>query len=121
MGLSAGSLGKFSLGNDPWEQARKQKEKYNQVTNGLPPLEITKVKAIATAPHGIELIVVKVETSEPGLYGLGCATFRQRARPVISAIDDYLHDFCVGKNVNNIEDMWQTAWHGSGDVSPDNC
>lgn len=111
MGASAGALGKFSLANDPWRQDHGQK--YSQATNGLPPLEITNVKAIATAPHGIELIVVKVETSEPGLYGLGCATFRQRARPVISAVDDYLHDFCVGKNVNNIEDMWQTAYQNS--------
>lgn len=111
MGLTAGSMGQFSLGNDPWNHTVNQK--YSGATNGLPPLEITNVKAISTAPHGIELIVVKVETSEPGLYGLGCATFRQRARPVISAVNDYLHDFCVGKNVNNIEDMWQTAYQSS--------
>ena len=41
----------------------------------LPPLKITNVKAILTAPANIRLVVVKVETSEPGLYGLGCATF----------------------------------------------
>jgi mannonate dehydratase len=80
---------------------------------GMSPLKITRVKAIATCPHGIELIVVKVETSEPGLYGLGCATFRQRARPVISAVNDYLNDFCMGKDPDNIEDMWQTAYVSS--------
>ena len=90
-----------------------QAEKYRQATNGQPPLKITKVKAISTAPHGTELIVVKVETNEPGLYGLGCATFRQRARPVISAINDYLDDFCLGKDPDNIEDMWQTAYVSS--------
>src|ERR1700732_3808287 len=37
---------------------------------GLPPLKIKSVKAIATAPEGANLIVVKVETTEPGLYGL---------------------------------------------------
>lgn len=88
-------------------------EKYQQATNGLPPLKITNVKAIATAPLGTELIVVKVETSEPGLYGLGCATFRQRARPVVSAINDYLNDFCQGKDPANIEDIWQTAYVSS--------
>ncbi|NBC64872.1 MAG: starvation-sensing protein RspA, partial [Bacteroidetes bacterium] len=114
MGLSAGALGQFSLKNDSWRQNnQQQKERYSKATNGLPPLEITNVKAIATAPHGIELIVVKVETNEPGLYGLGCATFRQRAKPVLSAVNDYLADFCVGMNVNNIEDVWQMTYQNS--------
>jgi mannonate dehydratase len=81
--------------------------------NNLPDIKITKVKAIATAPNGIELVVVKVETSEPGLYGLGCATFRQRAHAVVVAIDKYLDDFCRGKSVHNIEDIWQTAYVSS--------
>jgi len=114
MGLSAGALGQFSLKNDSWNQNnQQQQERYSKATNGLPPLEITNVKAIATAPHGIELIVVKVETNEPGLYGLGCATFRQRAKPVLSAVNDYLADFCVGMNVNNIEDVWQMTYQNS--------
>lgn len=81
--------------------------------NGLPPVKITKVKAIATCPHGIELVVVKVETSEPGLYGIGCATFRQRAHAVVAAIDKYLNDFCIGKDVDNIEDLWQSTYQSS--------
>jgi mannonate dehydratase len=52
---------------------------------GVPPLKIKNVKAIATAPEGSNLIVVKVETTEPGLYGLGCAAFTQRAMAVIPA------------------------------------
>ena len=74
---------------------------------------ITRVKAIATAPAGLELVVVKVETSEPGLYGIGCATFRQRAHAVVVAVDQYLDDFCRGKSVHNIEDIWQTAYVSS--------
>ena len=46
---------------------------------GLPPLKITDMQTILTAPDRIRLVVVKVLTSEPGLYGLGCATFTQRA------------------------------------------
>ena len=76
-------------------------------------VKITKVKAIATSPHGIELIMVKVETDQPGLVGYGCATFRQRAHAVVAAIDEYLDDFCRGKKVANIEDMWQTAYVSS--------
>ena len=48
-------------------------------SKGLGPLKITKVRAILTSPQPrIRFVVVKVETSEPGLYGLGCATFNQR-------------------------------------------
>lgn len=83
------------------------------VNKGLPPLKITKVKAIATCPEGIELIIVKVETSEPGLYGIGCATFRQRAHAVVTAINKSLNDFCVGKDVDNIEDLWQSTYQSS--------
>ena len=39
----------------------------------LPPLRITDVRTILTQPAGIRLVVVKVLTSEPGLFGLGCA------------------------------------------------
>ena len=65
------------------------------------------------------MIVVKVETTEPGLYGYGCATFTQRAFAVVSAINDYLNDFCAGKDVDNIEDMWNSCyvssyWRNSG-------
>jgi len=80
---------------------------------GMAPVRIKSVKAIPTAPAGLNLIVVKVETTEPGLYGLGCATFTQRAKAVVTAIDDYLNDFCAGKDVDNIEDMWQSAYVSS--------
>ncbi len=76
-------------------------------------VKIRKVRAIPTCLYGIELVIVKVETDQPGLYGIGCATFRQRARTVISAIDEYLDDFCRGRNVANIEDIWQTAYVSS--------
>jgi mannonate dehydratase len=76
-------------------------------------VKIRKVKAIVTAPNGIELIMVKVETDQPGIYGVGCATFRQRATAVVAAINDYLNDFCKGRDVNNIEDIWQTAYVSS--------
>jgi len=79
----------------------------------LQKVKIKKVRAIATAPYGIELVIVKVETDQPGLYGVGCATFRQRAHAVVAAIDDYLDDFCRDKDASNIEDIWQTAYVSS--------
>jgi mannonate dehydratase len=79
----------------------------------LPPLKITDVKTILTAPAGIRLVVVKVITSEPGLYGLGCATFTQRARVVETAIDRYLKPFLLGKDPARIEDIYQSSFVSS--------
>ncbi len=80
---------------------------------GMAPVKIKSVKAIATAPAGSNLVVVKVETTEPGLFGIGCATFTQRAEVVVTAINSYLNDFCEGKDVDNIEDIWQGAYVSS--------
>ncbi len=82
-------------------------------SKGLSPLKITRVRAIMTAPQKTRLVVVKVETSEPGLYGLGCATYNQRPLPVVSAVTDYLEPFCRGRDANNIEDLWQNAYTSS--------
>jgi mannonate dehydratase len=77
------------------------------------PIKITDVKVILTAPDNIRLVVVKVMTSEPGLYGLGCATFTQRPLAVVSAIEDYLKPFCIGRDVDRIEDLYQAAFVSS--------
>src|SRR5262249_38616439 len=74
---------------------------------------ITNVRAILTAPNGIRLVVVRVDTSEPGLYGLGCATFTQRPLAVASAVDDYLRPFLAGRDVDDIEGIWQSGFLSS--------
>lgn len=74
---------------------------------------IRNIKTILTAPRGIDLVVVKVETSEPGLYGLGCATFTQRWAAVATAVEKYMKPLLVGRCVNDIEDIWQTAMGSS--------
>ena len=109
-GSSAGVLGLF--GGISTAEAREQAGT-PAYAKGMAPVKIKSVRAIATAPQGSNLIVVKVETTEPGLYGLGCATFTQRAVAVVAAINSYLNDFCVGKDVDNIEDMWQAAYVSS--------
>ncbi|WP_019536820.1 enolase C-terminal domain-like protein [Paenibacillus ginsengihumi] len=72
-------------------------------------ITIQDVKVILTAPGGIDLVVVKVETNRQGLYGLGCATFTQRIYAVKSAIEDYLKPFLIGKDPARIEDLWHSA------------
>src|ERR1043165_4007426 len=82
-------------------------------SRGAAPLKITRVKAILTAPARVRLCVVKVETSEPGLYGVGCATFTQRIRTVVTAVNEYLAPFLQGKDPDNIEDLWQAMYQSS--------
>ena len=76
-------------------------------------MKITDVKTILTAPANIRLVLVKVETNEPGLYGLGCATFTQRARVVETAVDKYLKPFLLGKDPLNIEDIYHSMFVSS--------
>jgi len=70
-------------------------------------ITIQDVKTILTQPVGSRLIVVKVITSEPGIYGLGCATFTQRFHAVHTAIEKHLKPFLIGRDVTRIEDAWQ--------------
>jgi mannonate dehydratase len=110
LGLGS-TAGVFGLFDSP--KARAENYVTPAYAKGLAPVTIKSVRAITTAPGGSNLVIVKVETSEPGLYGLGCATFTQRALVVIPAINTYLNEFCVGKDVDNIEDMWQSAYVSS--------
>jgi mannonate dehydratase len=75
----------------------------------MPNLKIRNIKTILTAPEGINLVVVKVETTEPEIYGVGCATFTQRYLTVQSAIEQYIKPLLIGKDVNNINDIWHSS------------
>lgn len=68
---------------------------------------LTDIKVILTAPEGINLIVVKIETNQAGLYGLGCATFAYRALTVKHLIEQYLKPLLIGKCAENSEELWQ--------------
>jgi mannonate dehydratase len=79
----------------------------------LPPVTITDVRVICTAPDGIRLVIVKIETSDAGLWGVGCATFTQRPLAVVAAIEHYLRPFLVGRDPDDIEDIWQASFVSS--------
>ena len=68
---------------------------------------ITNVTTIATAPQGINLLVVKVETNQPGLVGYGCATFAYRHLAVQCVVEQYLKPLLVGRDAEAIEELWQ--------------
>ncbi len=73
------------------------------------PVTIRDIKTILTQPTGPRWVVVKVITSEPGVYGLGCGSFPQRYQAVYSAIQDNLKPFLVGWDVSHIEEIFQMS------------
>jgi mannonate dehydratase len=76
-------------------------------------MKITKVRAILTAPDGIGLVIVRVETDQPGLYGLGCGTFTWRSTLVVQAIEEYLDPLLQGRDPSNVEDLWHMMYVNS--------
>ncbi|MCC6801893.1 MAG: starvation-sensing protein RspA [Anaerolineae bacterium] len=72
-------------------------------------ITIRDVQIIMTQPLTQRMAVVKVVTSEPGLYGLGCATFTQRFNAVRAAVEHHLKPLLIGRDVSRIEDIWQQS------------
>ena len=80
-------------------------------------LRVTAVRAVVTAPEGTPLVVVRVDTSDPGLYGLGCATFTQRYAAVVAAVEEHVAPLVVGRHPADIEDItrmihYSSYWRG---------
>lgn len=88
-------------------------ERYVQSQGLVEGLQIVNVRTIETAPDGIRLVVVKVETSYPELYGLGCATFTQRPLAVVTAVEQYLKPFLLGRDPQAIEDIYAACYVSS--------
>jgi mannonate dehydratase len=109
-GAAFGGAGLLGSANPP-NQLHAQER--STAVRGLPPLRITDIRTILTAPNRIRLVIVKVMTSEPGLYGLGCATFTQRAYVVETAVEKYLKPFLIGRNPDEVEDIWQSSYVSS--------
>lgn len=77
------------------------------------PTRIQNIRVILTAPEGINLVVVKVLTTEPGLYGLGCATLAYRHEAVQCVVEKYLKPLLVGRDVSNVEQLWHLMHHNA--------
>jgi len=72
-------------------------------------VQIRDIQTFLVQPDGVRLIITKVLTTEPELYGLGCATFAWRHRAVQAYLEYHLKPFLLGKDPANIEDIWQSA------------
>lgn len=70
--------------------------------------KITAIRPIRTRRDGT-WVIVKVETDQPGLYGIGSASDHYRAGTIIAAIEEWLAPLLVGRETGAIEDLWQTA------------
>ncbi|MEP7364842.1 MAG: enolase C-terminal domain-like protein [Acidobacteriota bacterium] len=79
-------------------------------TSGLPKLTIKDAKIIATSGGGnYRWIFLKLITSEPGLYGIGSASNHFQTHAVIAALEQHLKPWLIGKDADQIEDLWQSS------------
>lgn len=70
------------------------------------PITIKDIKIVTTQYNKQRLVIVKVMTSEDGLYGLGCATFTQRFHAVVAALKGHIIPFVLGRDVSRIEELF---------------
>jgi|tagenome__1003787_1003787.scaffolds.fasta_scaffold20976709_1 mannonate dehydratase len=82
-----------------------------QARRGLPPLKITKVRVIQTRQNAAWSIV-KIETSEPGLYGIGSASDMFRPGTISPAVE-VLSQGLIGRDPDDTEDVWQSNYMSS--------
>jgi mannonate dehydratase len=112
-GMAGGFAAVMAGGDSFWEEfGRPEPAEFAQseVRRGLPPVKITDVKVIRTQVGRSQFLNVKVLTDEPGLYGVGDGNHLERVSIVASHIEQFLKPMVVGRNVDEIEDIWQTAF-----------
>lgn len=74
-------------------------------------MKIVNCKVIVTCP-GRNFVTVKIETDE-GIYGIGDATLNGRELSVVSYLEDHLFPCLVGRDPQQIEDIWQYLYRGA--------
>lgn len=75
-------------------------------------MKITNIKIIVCCP-GRNYVTVKIETDEPGLYGVGDATLNGRELAVASALTEHIAPLLIGRDPDRIEDTWQYLFRGT--------
>jgi mannonate dehydratase len=74
-------------------------------------MKITEARVIVCCP-GRNFVTLKIITDQ-GVYGLGDATLNGREKAVVSYLEDYCIPALVGKNPENIEDLWHFFYKGA--------
>jgi mannonate dehydratase len=74
-------------------------------------MKIVEAKVIVTCP-GRNFVTVKILTDQ-GVYGVGDATLNGREKSVVSYLDDYLLPALIGRDPQQIEDIWQFFYRGA--------
>jgi len=70
-------------------------------------VQISGFSVFLTAPDQQNLVILRVDTNQPGLYGLGCGSFAYRAKAVKQILEEELAPLLIGRDVSRIEDLWQ--------------
>jgi len=74
-------------------------------------MKITQARVIVTCP-GRNFVTLKIETDE-GLTGIGDATINGRELAVVSYLEDHVVPCLIGRDPQQIEDIWQYLYRGS--------
>ena len=72
-------------------------------------MKITAINTVVVNAQLRNWIFVRVETDQPGLYGLGEATLEFQTRAVAGAVED-LGLLILGEDPRNIEHLWQVMF-----------
>lgn len=74
-------------------------------------MKIVEAKVIVTCP-GRNFVTLKI-TTDQGVYGIGDATLNGREKSVVSYLEDYLIPALIGRDPQQIEDIWQFFYRGA--------
>lgn len=74
-------------------------------------MKIIEGRVIVTCP-GRNFVTLKLITDE-GVYGLGDATLNGRELSVVSYLQDHVIPCLIGRDPNQIEDIWQYLYRGA--------
>ncbi|HUX87030.1 MAG TPA: enolase C-terminal domain-like protein [Chloroflexota bacterium] len=71
--------------------------------------KITGIRCIRTRPAGT-WVTVKVETDQPGLYGIGSAHDYNYTDAVVAVVEQFFTPRLIGRDAGQIEDVWQSTY-----------